>query len=98
MTPDYFGRAALSLFLVFSCSGDCQELRERQWVAGLIYCRGGIGALDDGGAIGVRDDCSPCGGLRAGAAMGRGGGGAGIFASISTSAFCSLSISRDIWS
>jgi hypothetical protein len=46
-----------------------------------------VGARDDGGgAIGV--------GLRAG--EGRGGGGTGIFARISSSAACSLVISRTI--
>ena len=64
---------------------------ERQDSAGmrLAYCRGGIGAREDGGAIGV--------GLRAGAA-GRCRGGAGSFARISMSAACSFSISRAIWS
>ena len=56
---------------------------------------GGIGVRDDCGAVGARDDVGSTGmGLRAGAVIGRGGGGAGIFARISTSAASSLAISR----
>src|SRR5262249_6502754 len=29
MTPDYFGQAELSVFLVFCCSGDCREVLDR---------------------------------------------------------------------
>src|SRR6516165_11674828 len=63
---------------------------------GTVYCSGGgIGASDVGG-VAAGDDGGAAGvGLRAGAAMGRGGGGAGvIFARISTSAASSLPISR----
>jgi hypothetical protein len=59
-------------------------LHERQASAGmrLAYCRGGIGVREDGGTGA---------GLRAGAAGGCGGGGAGvIFSRISTSAASSL--------
>jgi hypothetical protein len=64
---------------------------------GSAYGRGGgIGASDVGGATGAGDDGGAIGvGLRAGAATGRGGGGAGvIFARISSSATFSLLISR----
>jgi hypothetical protein len=44
----------------------------------LAYCRGGIGARDDGGTVGARDDGgATCMGLRAGA-VGC-GGGSGVF-------------------
>src|SRR5262245_7231317 len=69
-----------------------EKAHPRQTATGMIYCRGGVGARDDAGAIGARDDCGPDDGLRAGVAIGRGGGGAGIFASISTSAVCSFPI------
>jgi hypothetical protein len=53
---------------------------------GMSYCRGGNGAREDGGAVGM--------GLRAGA--GRFGGGVGIFSRISRLAACSVSISRAV--
>src|SRR6266571_6434781 len=68
---------------------------ERQDRAGIAYCRGGIGARDDGGAVGTRDDDGDAGGLRAGAAGGC-GGGSGIFKNISATADSSLAMSRAI--
>jgi len=55
---------------------------------------GGNGARDVDGAVGARTGA----GLRAGAAMGSGGGGSGILIRISATAPCSLSITRPIWS
>ena len=59
------------------------------------YCRVGIGARDDGGAVGNRDDNGDAGGLRAGAAEGC-DSGSGIFKSISATADSSLAMSRAI--
>jgi hypothetical protein len=63
--------------------------------AGIAYCRGGIGARDDGGAVGTRDDDGDAAGLRVGATGGC-GGGSGIFKSISATADSSLAMSRAI--
>jgi hypothetical protein len=79
----------------FNSANGVFEPHERQDKAGIAYCRGGIGARDDGGAVGTRDDDGDAGGLRAGAAGGCGGGSV-IFKNISATADSSLAMSRAI--